>query len=145
MADLSITPGTVVIDKTESYVIDPGTWAGATIVAGQPVYKDSADSDDLKLADADLSESAADAYGIALVGASDGQPCPVLRKGLVTLGGAAVAVGTRYVVSATAGGVAPESDLITGDYDTTVGKGNSATKISVDFTAFKNSSGVQHA
>lgn len=144
MADLTITAANCVVDTAEPYVIDYSTWAGATITAGQVVYKDSTDSDALKLADADLSEAAADAYGVALVGASDGQPCPVLRRGLVTIGGT-VAVGTRYVVSATAGAIAPETDLTTGDYDTTVGRATTTAKLAVDFTSFKNSTGATHA
>lgn len=144
MADISITATSVIVDSSPTPSIDQQTYAGATITAGQVVYKDSSDSDELKLADNDNTETTADAYGIALCNASDGQPCPVFRKGVITIG-ATVVVGTQYVLSSTAGGIAPAADLDTGDYVTSVGMGYTTGKLACDFTASKNSTGQTHA
>ena len=69
MADLTITAANVAL---ESGTQATGT-AGATITQGQPLYKDSTDSNHLKPTDADVAASAA-CVGIALSAASDGQP-----------------------------------------------------------------------
>jgi hypothetical protein len=70
MADISITAASVV--PSTNAVKRTGT-AGATITAGQLVYKDASDSNKIKLADNDAS-AAATVVGIALNGASSGQP-----------------------------------------------------------------------
>src|SRR4051812_4215713 len=51
--------------------------AGATITAGQWVYEDSSASNKFKLADADASLATAGVVGVALHGASDGQPLTI--------------------------------------------------------------------
>jgi hypothetical protein len=129
MADLSITAASVVAGsgaKTED-----GT-AGATITAGQVVYKDSADNK-FKLADNDSATAAVRSpYGISLNGASNGQPLRVLTSGPITIGATTV-VGVVYCLSSTAGAICPVADIAAGDYNTIVGIGTSVTSIDVRF------------
>jgi len=125
-SDLAITAASVV--SSTSPTTTDGT-AGATITAGQAVYLDSADSK-YKLADCNLSSAAAQAVGIALHGAANGQPLKIQWGGNITIGGT-VTVGTIYVLSGTAGGIAPMGDLTTGWRTTIVGVGTSATNISL--------------
>jgi predicted transcriptional regulator len=127
MADLSITAANVVAGNGASIV--NGT-AGATITAGQVVYKDVADGR-YKLADANASAATAEAVGIALHAASNGQPLAILSQGTLTPG-ATVVVGTVYVASATPGGIAPAADLTTGWRTTVLGVGITAATIAVD-------------
>lgn len=83
-----------------------------------------------QLCDADLSISAP-CRGIALHGASSGQPLRVQTGGSITIG-ATVAVGALYVVSLTAGAIAVYGDLGSGDYVTIIGVGASSTVISLN-------------
>lgn len=112
--DLTITPANVAAQSGAS--IDRSGTAGAAITAGQVVYKDSADGNKLKLADANAGTEGADVrrpYGIALHGASAGQPLAVLTGGDINLG-ATITEGTIYILSGTAGGIAPAADLVSG-------------------------------
>ena len=132
MADLTITVADV--KKTDSTSIAEGI-AGATITAGQPVYKDSTASNKLKPADADVLASAA-AVGIALHGASADQPLKYATSGNLTLS-AVMTVGAVYVVSTNAGGIAPVADLGSGDYVTLLGIATSTSnlKLSISVSA----------
>lgn len=127
MADLSQTAANVnrVSGRTRAGV------AGDTITAGMPVYEDLADSNHFKPADADASEAASKAAGIALGGGSDGQEIIVQFSGEIDPGATATE-GVVYVVSATAGGIAPVADLTTGDYVCILGIGNSNGNIDMD-------------
>ena len=129
MADISITAANVL---RVSGNVSRGT-AGDTITAGMPLYKDSTDSDSLKPADHDAEASAA-CVGIALHGASDGQPIEYLLPGTdatasVINMGATLTVGEIYVVSTNAGGVAPEGDLGSNDYVTVLGVAKTAANL----------------
>lgn len=135
MADITITAGNVL----------KGTGAktravryGGTITAGMAVYEDTSDSSDCKAADCDASSTTAAVAGIALNGGADGQPGEILTEGPITIGGTAV-VGTIYVLSGNAGGIAPSTDLAQNDYVSVIGVGISATQIYVKI----NNSGVQ--
>lgn len=127
MADLSITATQVLpdADGTREY----GTAAEA-ITAGQYVYRD-ATTLTWKLFDAnDSTRNTSTAPGVALNGASAGQQIGVQTSGTMTLGaGAAPAVGTIYVASATAGGIAPAADLTTGHVVVVIGVGFTGNKI----------------
>lgn len=125
MADLTITAGDVVPSSTASTL--HGT-AGATITAGQAVYLDTT-TNTYKLCDADVAASAVCA-GIALNGASSGQPITILTDGQITIG-ATVTRGTAYYVSLTAGGICPVADISTGDYVSLIGIADSTTTILV--------------
>jgi hypothetical protein len=130
MADLTIT-ATQVLPGTDSEGAQFAQGlAGATITAGQVLYLE-ASSNTYKLADNnDTSSALAVAAGIALNGASSGQPVRLQTAGPVTIGaGAAPAVATIYVLSATAGGIAPSADLATGNRATILGVGMATNRI----------------
>ena len=121
MADLSVTAASVLASTNAKK--GKGT-AGATITAGQTLYEDTSDLDSfgkpkLKLADSDSATAAVrTCVGIALHGASSGQPLQyVIEDSSFTPGGTLV-VGTTYVLSDTAGGIMPHADLEIGDYPT---------------------------
>lgn len=71
MADIVIVPATVIAGPR---AVKASGVAGATITAGQTLYIDTADSNKLKLADSDGTSPANVIAGIALHGASAGQP-----------------------------------------------------------------------
>lgn len=135
MADLTITASNVVLvdgNTSEGY-------AGETITAGQPVYLKS--SDELLYKgdnDAGTAPATAAIKGIALNGASVGQPVTYQTSGTITIG-ATVTVGTIYVLSATAGGICPAADLASGDYVTIIGVASTAAII----TMFRTPTGIQ--
>jgi len=123
MADITVTASSVALvdGQTSNYT------AGATITQGQAVYLDATDGDKAKPADADAVASAA-AVGIALTAASTGQPVVVQKSGNINPGGT-VTVGQVYVVSTTAGGIAPTADTLSGDFVTFLGIGTTASNI----------------
>lgn len=131
MSDVSITAANVV--KGANAVTRMGV-AGATITAGQPVYEDSSDSSKFKLADSNASAATAKCAGIALHGASSGQPLLInvedddFTPGF-TLSLSAAADDGVYVLSGTAGGIAPIGDLASGMYPVILGVAKSTTKM----------------
>jgi hypothetical protein len=128
MADISVTAANVV--AAAGATIRQGT-AGATITAGQPLYEDSTASFKLKPAQADV-VAEAKCVGIALHGASNGQPVSFITAGGLNIG-ATLTVGQVYVVSdAAAGGVAPYADLATGDFVTVLGVATTASNLVVN-------------
>ena len=128
MADLTVTAGSVIPATTAR--TRSGT-AGATITAGQPLFEDSSDGHSLKPAQANTA-ARANAVGIALNGASDGQIVNYITEGDLTAG-ATLVVGQIYAVSdAAAGGIAPYSDLTTGDFVTILGIARTAAILDVD-------------
>lgn len=131
MTDISITAANVIAGSNAT--IRHGT-AGATITAGQVVYLDQATTGRWKLADGDSAsaESRAGAVaGIALNGASDGQPIAVQTAGDITIGGTLTA-GDPYYLSGTAGGICPAADVTGGVYNTLLGLASSATVLALD-------------
>jgi hypothetical protein len=134
MADLSITAGNVL--KTSGSVTNG--IAGATITAGQSVYLDTT-TNKWKLAQCDgtAAEAGSGGIGVALNGASDGQPLQVLTAGPYNPG-ATVTVGQTYVVPRTAGNIAPISDLASTDRVTLLGVATTASEL----TLAPNVSGV---
>jgi hypothetical protein len=128
VADLVITAANVVAGTNA--VVNRSYNAGATITAGQAVYLDSTTST-WKLGDANAAAPANTVQGVALHGASSGQPLAVQTAGPITIG-ATVAVGTIYVLSATPGGIAPHGDLVSTWYTNVIGVGISATQIQLN-------------
>lgn len=128
MADISVTAASVVPQGGARVV--HGT-AGATVTAGQVVYRE-ASSGKYKLADNDSATAEVrSAGGIALNGASDGQPLAVATAGPVTFN-AVLTAGTEYYLSGTAGGIAPRADVTTGDDPVRVGMARSTTVLDID-------------
>lgn len=131
MADLSVTAASVVMGAN-------GKWregiAGATITAGQVLYSDTSDSSKMKLADANGSAATAKADGIALHGAANGQPIKYVYEDDdftpgATLSLSAAADDGVYVLSGTAGGIAPVGDLASGMYPVIIGVAKSTSKM----------------
>lgn len=131
MTDISIT-ATNVIAGTDANVAQ-GT-SGATITAGQAVYLDSTDSR-YKLADSNSGTAAArQPKGIALHGASSGQPLAVQTSGDITIGGTLTA-GVAYYLSDTPGGICPVADVGSGEYPCIIGIAKSTTVLDVNIQA----------
>lgn len=145
MADLSQTAASVVQVATGSNPAKApliGT-AGATITAGKPVYLDTAENK-WKLADNNVSALLAGSagLGIALCGASDGQPIAVHQGGDINIG-ATLTVGETYLVSATAGAIAPIADIST-NYVSVLGVAISASVLRMPQSG-PIVTGIQHA
>lgn len=124
MADLTITAANVVSYGTTSI----GT-AGATITAGQVVRLNT--SLQLVLASDDSATNASIA-GIALHGASSGQPLAYHVKGSIDVG-ATLSVGKVYVVS-TSGAICPVDDIASGEYITILGVATASNRLLVNVT-----------
>jgi len=123
MADITITAANV---QQSTASIDTRGTAAEAINAGQCVYVNS--SGLIALADASASATAA-VVGVAINTAAAGQKVSYSTKdSLFTIGGTVVA-RESYVVSATAGGIAPASDLLTGEYISSIGVAISTTEI----------------
>lgn len=134
MADLTITAANVLAGAGAA--VSRGV-AGATVTAGQSVYLDTADGK-WKLADNNSATAAVRTPGgIALNGASNGQPLAVLTEGPITIG-AALTAGVAYYLSDTPGGICPVADLGAGEYPTVIGIASSTTVLKVAI----NSAGV---
>lgn len=131
MAQLSVTAADVVPGDN---AVTRQVTAGATITAGQVVYRDTSDNE-YKLADADVQASTV-AAGIALNGASDGQPMTIQTEGDINPGGT-VRVGEVYIVSPTAGGIGESGtsggtlDISSGDFVTILGVGTATNNIAL--------------
>lgn len=127
MADLTIVAASVI--AAAGATKESGV-AGATITAGQVVYKETTTSL-FKLADSNgASVNIKTPYGVALNGASAGQPIVVATAGAVTIG-ATVTGGVMYYLSATPGGIAPVADLATGMVASSLGFATSATVLTL--------------
>lgn len=144
MADISVTAANVapVTTGTNKSKLEQVTY-GATITAGQPVYLDTADNK-WKVADNNVSALLAGSagLGIAMCGGANGQPGVVLRGGDVTIG-ATLTVGETYIVSATAGGIAPVADIST-NFVSILGVAISASVLRVPQSG-PLVTGIQHA
>lgn len=133
MADLVIVASSVASGSGVNVL--RGNNAGATITAGQLVYLDS--SGLWQLSDANSAAAAKTIGGVSLHASLNGQPLAVQVDGAITIG-ATVAVGTIYVLSGTAGGIAPSTDLASGMTTCILGVATSATVITMKV----NNSGV---
>lgn len=115
MANLTIVPADMRLqDVNPSY-----GECGTTIAAGDAIRTASGQ---LQLAQAD-SATNAEALGIALAPGQTGDTipyAPLNNGGKIDLG-AALTKGTTYVVSATAGKIAPQADLVSTNYLTILG------------------------
>lgn len=134
-ADLVVTAANVVKATVSGYTYRGARGiAGATITAGQVVYKDASDSDKIKLADNDTSSATAAAVGIAMHAALAGQPIEYCESGPVSFG-AILTAGHIYVLSSTAGAICPHADLAAADYSTRLGWAYSTSILIVDILA----------
>lgn len=124
MADLSITAASVATLSGKS-TRTVGT-AGGTITAGMPVYINASNA---VVAAANTSALLAEAVGIALNGASSGQPVSYQTRGNINLG-ATIAIGKVYVLSA-AGLISPVDDVVATDFVTVLGVGITASNFKI--------------
>lgn len=130
MAAISITPANVKMSARGRFITG---FAGEAVTAGQLVYRDNADKGSLKLADADEPTKRA-VVGIAANNASKDQPLTVVTKdGALAIGGT-VATGAVLVLGATAGSIAPASDLTEGWEAVILAVGVGDDKVSFDAT-----------
>lgn len=128
MADLTINAANVVKGAGSKAITGI---AGASVTAGQVVYKDAATGKYL-LADCDSATPAARSpAGIALHAAGDGQPLTVLTEGHITIG-STVAASVPYFLSPNAGGICPLADVASGDFAIFLGFGISTSVIDVN-------------
>lgn len=127
MTDISITAANVIPGAGAT---TRDTIAGATITAGKVVTIDPA-TNKYVLCDTDHATTALRiAKGIALNGASDGQPMKVQTAGPITIGGTMTA-GVAYYASNTAGGVSPAADVAT-ERSVLLGIATSTTVLELD-------------
>lgn len=140
MVDISVTAASVA-PVAGSTTINKQYNAGATITAGQCVYLDTANSNVWKLAqdDGTALEAGSGGLGIALHGASSGQPLAVATAGNVTFN-AVLTAGETYIVSATAGGIAPVADISTNKVSY-LGYGTTTTNLAL----MTRATGVTHS
>jgi len=116
-----------------------GAIAGATMTIGQLLYLDDA-TQTWKLADANASAATSVVLAIAGSAAVSGQPCVVITYDPeLTLGATLSMSAPVYVLSATAGGIAPVADLTTGMYPVPVIVATSTTKCLFNPTAMRGS------
>jgi hypothetical protein len=127
MADISITAANVVAGSDA--VRESGT-AGATVTAGQLVYLDTSDMK-YKLADSNGAAALRVPNGIALNGASNGQPLSVQKGGDITIGGTMTA-GIPYFLSDTPGGLCPLPDIGAGEFSCIIGIAKSTSVLAVN-------------
>lgn len=128
MADLSVTAANVLPSGTNPVTAD-GV-AGETITAGQAVYLDSTTRQYFK-ADCDSATAAVrQAAGIALNGASAGQPLRIQTKGDIVIG-ATMTAGLAYFLSKTAGAICVYADVASGGYAGLIGISKSTTVLSL--------------
>lgn len=131
MADLSITAANVL--PGANAVIERTFTAGATITAGQVVYLESATTT-YKLADGDSATAEIRSpRGIALNGASAGQPLAVQTAGSITIGGT-LTPGLAYYLTKVAGGIGLVAEIATGGYATVLGIATSASVLKINIT-----------
>ena len=131
MADLATVAAQVLAPNATT----EGLYCAVAITAGQAIYKNT--SSQWALADADVVLAAGTVLAIATANAAAGQRIDGAKEGIITMGaGAAPVQGQMYVVSPNAGGVAPYSDLLSGDYVHFLGVGVGSNQIDLHPRAF---------
>lgn len=131
MADYSVTATAVVASSTAD--VEHGK-AGATITAGQWVYRDSSTGNYL-LADSNSATAAAHTpRGVALNGGASGQPIAIAKSGPVTFN-AVFTAGVAVYLSDTPGGMCPVADVGSGEYPCVLGLPSSTSVLNVGIQA----------
>lgn len=134
MADLTITAQNLVAGIGAS--ISTGT-AGEAIAAGDAVYIDVTDNNNLKKCKHAGTAAEADAVGIALAAADDTATVSYIKEGDLCFGTLLV-VGTVYVVSATYGLIAVAADAGSADYLTILGVAKGTAVLAVKIVSSEN-------
>ena len=134
MADLTITASNLVAGTGAT--IATGV-AGEAIAAGDAVYIDTADNNDLKKCQHDGTALEANAVGIALAAALDTATVSYITEGDLCFG-TLLTIGTVYVVSAAFGLIAVAADPGVGDYLTVLGVATGTAVLSVKIVTSEN-------
>jgi hypothetical protein len=114
---------------------DTGILGEASMTAGMPVYKNSADSNRLYKCDANLSLAAAGCVGVLLHGGGIGQPATYVKRDPQFTPGAPLVAGDIVIVDGSAaGGLAPSSDLASGWFPSVLGPAISTTKMDLNIS-----------
>lgn len=124
MADLSITASSVIAGTGATKVT--GT-AGETITAGMTVYLNASNK---WMKASNQTATKANCGGIALNGASDGQPLVVQNGGDITVN-AVLTTAATYTLSDTDGGIRLDSENGSADYKTILGVAKSTTSLAI--------------
>lgn len=111
MADTAVTAANVI--TSNKAILEYGVY-GATITAGQPVYRDPDDGNKIKPAKANGGGNQPKAFGVSVNGGAAGQPATVCVIDPKFRPGYAVAAGDIAIVSANAGRFCPAADLASG-------------------------------
>jgi hypothetical protein len=138
MADLSLTAANVIMSAAGK---KSDGIAGEAITAGDVLYKDSADSNKLKLADANAAGKRG-VVGIALNDAATGQTVSYCISDSALAIGATVSIGYIAILSGTAGAIAPAADAAAGMEVVILGVGVSTTAIKCSFSTGLLSAGA---
>lgn len=129
MADLTITASSCLPGATG--IVFAAYPAGAELTAGTAVYLDNSSVWQKISASSATGTEITRIFGIVLNHAYAGQYVAVAIKDADLTLGATLVTGTNYVASATAGGIAPFSDLVAGKYVVILGVAKSATKLNL--------------
>ncbi len=130
MADLTITRQDVALSTAAVSFIR--VQVAEAVTQGQPLYRAATNSKYYKAAA--TGSSAANASVLAMTAASADGYVLAVKSGDVIIG-ATTTQGTTYVVSATAGSIAPHADLGSGNYVTNLGIAISATVLRLNIQA----------
>jgi len=131
MADLVITASAVLAGngaRTEQGA------AGEAITAGKLVYRDATTGKYFMSDSNAASASSRVVRGMALNGASDGQPLQIARPGCDITMNAVLTPGTTYYLSDTPGGICPLADVGVGEFYQPIGVAKSATVLAFNPT-----------
>lgn len=132
MSTLSQTAANVVAGTGAKAVT--GT-AGGTITAGMPVYIDTGDNNEVKACQSTTTELQAAAEGIALNGASNGQPITYQTEGEINLGATLTAGAILTVDDSAAGAISNAiGDIATGNFVTVLGVATSSSLMKIGIT-----------
>jgi len=138
MANLVQTAASVVPGANAK--VDRTKIAGETLTGGMPTYIDPADGK-AKIADNNVSATLANVYGIVLsASVANGQPVDIQTEGDINLG-ATLAIGEIYALSATAGAICPDADVIATNFVSHLGSARTAALMQLKI----NNTGVAHA
>lgn len=135
MVDLVVVAANV---KPASSTVTKKGIAGEAISAGQGVFK--ATDGQIELAENDLTAADAAAVGVALNDAALDQPIEYAITGDINMG-VILSIGQTYVVGAGPGGIAPEVDVIAGEFLTVIGVATTTSNLKLGILQ----SGVAHA
>lgn len=137
MADVSKTPANL---RVVSDVQGRRVLFGESVSPGDTIYLKTSDRKYYKAINTSLENSTC--KGIAIgYGGADTYGYIVSEPGSVVNVGATLTQGTIYVVSSTAGGMAPEADIGSGEYVTILGVGDSSGQLQLNIVA----TGLTHA